>query len=107
MEKIVLWYEKIGIIPSDSRTCYNWRISCKGEIILDAKEIQLFNFYYNKFVEKSFDEKDLYSFLILVREDAQDIQVIRELGDFITYREKTPGKDADEIAKYVTVGEFD
>jgi len=58
---------------------------------LDAKEIQLFNFYYNKFVERSFDEKDLYSFLILVREDAEEIQVIKELGDFIVQREKNQG----------------
>lgn len=59
--------------------------------MVDKKEEQLFEYYYKKFSERSFDEKDLYSFLILVREDARDIKVIKELGDFIVQREKCTG----------------
>ena len=58
---------------------------------MDAKELQLLNYYYQKFSERDFDEKDLYSFLILVKEDAEDIQVIRELADFVIHRGKSNG----------------
>ncbi|MCZ2257368.1 hypothetical protein [Sporosarcina sp. G11-34] len=72
---------------------------------MDRKKEQLFKYYYNKFVERSFDEKDLYSFLQLVREDAEDIQVIKELGDFLGSRGKSMGyirrhlEECEEIAK--------
>ncbi len=58
---------------------------------MDRKENQLMDFYYDKFAKKNFDEKDLYSFLLLVRESAKDIRCIRELGDFIAHREKSKG----------------
>ncbi|WP_432360379.1 hypothetical protein [Sporosarcina sp. UB5] len=58
---------------------------------MDKKERQLFEYYYNKFKERRFDEKDVLSFLLFVKEDAQDNKVIKELGDFIVHREKYTG----------------
>ena len=58
---------------------------------MDKKEQQLFAYYYNKFAERNFDEKDFYSFLMLVREDAQGIESVKELADFIALREKSEG----------------
>ena len=58
---------------------------------MDKKEQQLFNYYYNKFAERSFDEKDVLSFLLFVRERAQDNKVMKELGDFVVSRENYSG----------------
>lgn len=49
------------------------------------------DYYYQKFSQRIFDEKDLFSFLMLVRENASDNKVIKELGDFIVHREKSTG----------------
>lgn len=46
---------------------------------MDKKEKQLVDYYYGKFSERSFDEKDLYGFLMVVREHSRDQQVIRDL----------------------------
>ncbi len=72
---------------------------------MDKKEQQLVEYYYNKFAERSFDEKDLYSFLLLVREDAHDNKVIKELGDFIVHREKNTGyvKEYLEECKHIII----
>jgi hypothetical protein len=73
--------------------------------MLDKKEQQLFEYFYKKFSARSFDEKDLFSFLMLVREDAQDNKVIKELGDFIVHRERSNGyvkeyfEDSTQIIK--------
>lgn len=58
---------------------------------MDKKEKQLIDYYYKKFEERTFDEKDVYNFLILVRESARGIKSFRELGDFIAHREKSKG----------------
>ncbi|AMQ07749.1 hypothetical protein MKY15_04390 [Sporosarcina sp. FSL K6-1540] len=58
---------------------------------MDKKEQQLFAHYYNKFVERSFDEKDFYSFMMLVRDDAHGIDSVNGLADFIALREKSSG----------------
>ncbi|AOV07352.1 hypothetical protein [Sporosarcina ureilytica] len=58
---------------------------------MDKKEKQLVDYYYGKFSERSFDEKDLYSFLMVVREHSRDHEVIRELTDFIVHRENSMG----------------
>lgn len=71
--------------------------------MLDRKEKQLMDFYYEKFAEKNFDEKDLYTFLILVRESAKDIRCIRELGDFIVHREKSKGYVKDYLEENESV----
>ncbi|MEK5067018.1 hypothetical protein [Sporosarcina sp. FSL K6-1508] len=64
---------------------------------MDKKEQQLFAYYYQKFSERDFDEKDLYSFLMLVREDAEGIESIKELGNFIANREKSKGYVSDYL----------
>ncbi|WP_252503989.1 hypothetical protein [Sporosarcina sp. Marseille-Q4943] len=58
---------------------------------MDKKEHQLFDYYYSKFAERNFDEKDVMSFLLFVKEKAQDSKVIKELGDFIVQRENYSG----------------
>jgi hypothetical protein len=58
---------------------------------VDNKQKQLLEFYYRKFIELTFDEKDVYNFLILIRESVRGIRSIRELGDFIAHREKSKG----------------
>ena len=64
---------------------------------MDKKEKQLVDFYYNKFTEKSFDEKDLFGFIMVIREHASDIKVIKELTDFIVHREKSTGYVKDYL----------
>lgn len=64
---------------------------------MDKKEIQLVDYYYNKFSERNFDEKDLYSFLIVIKEEASNINVIKELTDFIVHREKNTGYAKDYL----------
>lgn len=58
---------------------------------MDKKERQLINYYYEKFTTKNFDEKDFYSFLMLIKEHAKDNQIMTNLIDFIVYREKCTG----------------
>lgn len=58
---------------------------------MDKKERQLFDYYYTKFADRSFDEKDVLSFLLFIRVDAQDNKVMKELGDFIVHRENCTG----------------
>ena len=59
---------------------------------MDKKQRQLFDYYYNMFRERTFDEKDVLSFLLFVKEDAQDNKVLKELGDFIVQRENNTGQ---------------
>ncbi|MEK5038118.1 hypothetical protein [Sporosarcina sp. FSL K6-3457] len=64
---------------------------------MDKKQQQLITYYYNKFTERTFDEKDLYSFLMVVRKDAQDNKVIQELSDFLLLRENNTGYVKDYL----------
>lgn len=70
-----------------------------GANILDKKQQQLITYYYTKFTERTFDEKDLYSFLMVVRKDAHDNKVIQELGDFLLHRENNTGYVKDYLEK--------
>jgi hypothetical protein len=58
---------------------------------LDKKEKQLFEYYYHKFSERNFDEKDLFSFLLFVQEKANDNKVIHELSHLLIHRDKMTG----------------
>ncbi|WP_071393526.1 hypothetical protein [Bacillus tuaregi] len=58
---------------------------------MDAKEQSLLNYYYRKLVEQTFDEKDVYSFLTLIRNRCQEIRSIHELTDFVVQREQYTG----------------
>jgi hypothetical protein len=58
---------------------------------MDIKEKSLINYYYDKFLDNTFDEKDVYSFLILIKNRSKGIRCINELADFIAQRDKTKG----------------
>lgn len=58
---------------------------------MDKKELQLMNYYYDKFIARTFDEKDFLSFLIVVKEHVENNEVIYDLTDFIIHRDRTTG----------------
>lgn len=58
---------------------------------MDKKGTGIFEYYYNKFTERNFDEKDVLGFLLFVKEHAQDNKVIMEIGNFIVHRENYSG----------------
>ncbi len=58
---------------------------------MDKKEHQLINYYYTKFSTESFDEKDLYSFLMLIKNHVENNEIIENLIDFIVHRENSTG----------------
>lgn len=58
---------------------------------MDKKEKQLFEYYYNMFSERKFDEKDLFSFLLFVKERAKDNKVISELSQLLINRDIMTG----------------
>lgn len=58
---------------------------------MDKKEKQLFEYYYHKFSERNFDEKDLFSFLLFVQDKANDNKVIHELSHLLIHRDKMTG----------------
>ncbi|MCT4787614.1 hypothetical protein ACFQO8_06260 [Exiguobacterium aestuarii] len=66
---------------------------------MDAKESELVHRIHNKFIENSFDELDVYSFFILIREKSRSNKFIREMGDFIAHREKSKGDIKDYLER--------
>lgn len=58
---------------------------------MDKKEQQLVNYYYEKFAARNFDEKDLYSFLMLIRTHVKNNETIDQLIDFLIHRENSTG----------------
>lgn len=58
---------------------------------MDKKEQQLMNYYYDKFIARSFDEKDFLGFLMIVKEHVENNEIIQDLTDFIIHREKATG----------------
>lgn len=54
----------------------------------DAKEKQLINHYHDKIISKTFDERDIYSFLILLRRHAKVKSPVYELANFVAHRER-------------------
>lgn len=58
---------------------------------MDRKEKSLLDFYYGKILNHTFDEKDFYAFLFLLRNQSTEIRCINELADFIAYRGKNEG----------------
>lgn len=65
---------------------------------MDQKEANLLNYYYQKFTENNFDEKDVIAFLILIRRHAKGIKSVTELADFIAHRDKDKGGIKDYLA---------
>lgn len=64
---------------------------------MDKKEQQLVNSYYNSFSTGSFDEKDLYSFLMLVKTHVENNEMIENLIEFIVHRENSTGYANDYL----------
>ncbi|MBP2628872.1 MAG: hypothetical protein H6Q68_3583 [Firmicutes bacterium] len=58
---------------------------------MDTKELQILKSYHHKIEQNAFDEKDIYSFLNLIRKSAKKDSPTFELGDFIVQREKHRG----------------
>ncbi|MCM3729724.1 hypothetical protein M3226_29590 [Neobacillus cucumis] len=58
---------------------------------MDMKERLLLQYYYEKLVGSTFDEKDLYGFLLLIRNHSKGIRSIQELSDFVMQRDQYQG----------------
>ncbi|MDR4945395.1 hypothetical protein [Neobacillus cucumis] len=58
---------------------------------MDKKQHSLLNYYYEKLVGNTFDEKDIYGFLLAIRNKSKEIQSIHELADFVMEREEHQG----------------
>lgn len=63
----------------------------KGSVITDTKELQILKSFHHKIEQNAFDEKDIYTFLNLIKKLAKKDTSTFELGDFITQREKHRG----------------
>jgi hypothetical protein len=63
----------------------------KGSVITDIKELQILKSLHYKIEQNAFDEKDIYSFLNLIKKLAKKDTPTFELGDFIAQREKHRG----------------
>ena len=64
----------------------------KGSVITDNKELQILKSYHQKIEQTAFDEKDVYSFLNLIKKFAEKNAPILELSDLIDQREKYRGR---------------
>lgn len=75
------------------------KINNKGVAIqiMDKKETQLVNDYHKKIIEYNFDERDIHSFLMLLREHTTKNTPVREFGDFIAHRNKERGLIRDYL----------
>lgn len=65
--------------------------SKKGSVITDNKELQILKSYHQKIEQNAFDEKDVYSFLNLIKKLSEKNTPILELSNFIDQREKYRG----------------
>ena len=60
---------------------------------MDTKEASLVRHYYEKLASLSFDEKDIYTLMILIRESSRDQEpVLWELANFVAHRERDRGE---------------
>lgn len=64
---------------------------------MDIKEKSLLKYYVSKLNEGTFDEKDVYAFLVLIRNHNKDIRWISELTDFVELRDKYKGYIKDYL----------
>jgi hypothetical protein len=58
---------------------------------MDTKEQSLLKFYYEKLMNNTFDEKDVYAFLQLIRNRSDENRCMNELADFVFLRDKHEG----------------
>ena len=67
---------------------------------MDAKEASLVKHYYDKLRSLSFDEKDIYALMILLRESSKGQEpVVWELGNFVAHRERDRGEFWDVLSR--------
>ena len=67
---------------------------------MDAKEASLAKYYCEKLASLSFDEKDIYALMILIREASRDHEpVLWELGNFVAHRERDRGEFWGVVSK--------
>lgn len=64
---------------------------------MDTKEQSLLNYYYEKLVNQKFDEKDVYAFLLLIRNRSKGIRCFQELADLAMHREHYTGYIKDYL----------
>lgn len=64
---------------------------------MDKKEQQLINHYYEMFSTRNFDEKDVYSFLMLIKTHVENNTTIENLLDFLIHRENSTGYALDYL----------
>ena len=64
---------------------------------MDTKVKSLMNYYYGKLIENTFDEKDVYAFLQLIRNRNKENRCINELTDFVSQREQYKGFITDYL----------
>ncbi|WP_160726116.1 hypothetical protein [Bacillus sp. USDA818B3_A] len=64
---------------------------------MDKKEQSLLHYYYEKLTGNTFDEKDLYGFLLLIRNQSKEIRSIQSLTDFVFTRDMHQG----EVKQYL------
>jgi hypothetical protein len=72
---------------------------------MDNKEKSLIYFYYEKLLDNSFDEKDIYTFLMLIKNGSNGNKCIKELTDFMVDRDKYQGFIMDYLLE--TAQKFD
>lgn len=67
---------------------------------MDIKEASLVKHYYDKLTAITFDEKDIYAFLILIRAVSKDQEpIIWELANFVAHRERDRGEFWDVLSR--------
>jgi hypothetical protein len=64
---------------------------------MDTKEQSLLNYYYGKLMDNTFDEKDVYAFLALIRNRSNKACCINELADFVAHRDQHKGFITDYL----------
>lgn len=64
---------------------------------MDIKEQALLKHYYDKLCDGTFDEKDGYAFLLLIRSQCDKNSCIRELADFVMQRDRYDGHIKEHI----------
>ena len=66
---------------------------------MDKKEQSIFDRLYEKLKKRDFDESDVYTLYILLREYAEKDRMIREIGDLIAHRERDRGIVSDTFSE--------
>ena len=66
-------------------------------ILPDAKEKQLLDYYYYKLQAESFDEKDIFAYFILIRRFLKGDSWLLEISHLIAHRQREKGKIFEDL----------